>query len=357
MQKIDAIIEQAYAATDFPALSFQTESWAKTRPLAGLRVIDASPIFRNTLTKYRALTTAGAQLFVGLTDLFPHDPKVKNLLEEAGIPVVRNDGTHFETDLILDNAGSFSAWTPRLGYVELTRSGAEKYASSTQPVFFADGGRIKRIETCLGTGEGFYRAMEQLGYSDWNGKKLIVFGSGKVGSGLVFYAKQKGAVVTVISDPATATPLIRSRADAIIDFRDEAAAYAAVSDAFAVVSATGVCGAHNHGSLPEALVNSDALLANMGVEDEYGPRVPVERVLGGKKSLNFFLEEPTHLRYIDATLALHNAGAVFLAEHAGALAPGLLTPPDSVEDEILRVTCERGVIGEEMKILGELETE
>lgn len=355
MQKINAVIEHAYAASDFPALNFQTETWAKTRPLAGLSVIDSSPIFRNTLTKYRALLAAGAELYVGITDLFPHDPATKRLLEDAGIPVVRNDGERFEVDLILDNAGSFSAWEPRLGYVELTRSGAEKYAPANKPVFFADGGRIKRIETCLGTGEGFYRAMEQLGHSNWRGKKLVVFGSGKVGSGLVFYAKQKGAHVTVVSDPASATPLIRNRADEIIDFRDEPATTAAVKNAFAVVSATGVRNAHDRGALPAALVASSALLANMGVEDEFGPRVPANRVLGGKKSLNFFLEEPTHLRYIDATLALHNAGAVFIAEHAGKLAAGLITPPASVEEELIRVTKEHGVIAEEMKILCELE--
>lgn len=354
MQKIDAIIEDAYPKTDFPALNFQTEKWAQTRPLAGLKIVDASPIFRNTLTKHRALIAAGAKLYVGLTELFPHDPAVKALLESEGIPVVRNDSTPFPVDLILDNAGSFSHWSPRLGYVELTRSGAEKYASADKPVFFADGGRIKRIETCLGTGEGFYRAMAQLGYSDWNGKKLIVFGSGKVGSGLVYYAKQKGAYVTVVSDITSVTPLIRAQADALVDFRDEAQVITAIREAFAAVSATGVCGAHDHGNIPEALTDSTALLANMGVEDEYGPRVPAERVLGGKKSLNFFLEEPTHLRYIDATLALHNAGAVFLAENASALAPGLITPPDAIEDEILEITRARGVIAEEMKIIREL---
>lgn len=354
MQKIDRLIESVYRKTDCPALDFQRENWAKTRPLAGLTVIDASPIFRNTLVKYCALLAAGAKLFVGLTDLFPHDPAIKELLEAEGVPVVRNDSAPFSPDLILDNAGSFSAWTPRLGYVELTRSGAEKYATADKPVFFADGGRIKRIETCLGTGEGFYRAMAQLGYSDWAGKKLIVFGSGKVGSGLVFYAKRKGAFVTVISDISTATPLIRANADALVDFRDEARVAEAVAEAFAVVSATGICGAHDRGNLPEALVQSSALLANMGVEDEYGPRVPAERVLGGKKSLNFFLEEPTHLRYIDATLALHNAGALFLARNAVRLASGLVIPPDDVENEILEITRERGIISDEMSVLRDL---
>lgn len=354
MQKIFRLLESVYRKTDCPALDFQRETWEKTRPLDGQTVIDASPIFRNTLVKYRALIAAGAKLFVGLTDLFPHDPAIKKLLEDEGIPVIRNDSAPFSPDLILDNAGSFSAWTPRLGYVELTRSGAEKYASASKPVFFADGGRIKRIETCLGTGEGFYRAMAQLGHSDWTGKKLIVFGSGKVGSGLVFYAKQKGAFVSVISDISTATSLIRANADELIDFRDEPQVLKAIGEAFAIVSATGICGAHNHGNVPEALVQSSALLANMGVEDEYGPRVPAERVLGRKKSLNFFLEEPTHLRYIDATLALHNAGALFLVQNAAHLAPGLVIPPDAVENEILEITRRHGIISAEMLVLREL---
>ena len=49
----------------------------------------------------------------------------------------------------------------------------------------------------------------------------------------------------------------------------------------------------------------------MGVEDEYGETFPADRVLNGKRPLNFLLEEPTQLRYIDATFALHRA----LAEH------------------------------------------
>lgn len=350
----DSVISAHYSPSDFPALNAQCETWAKTRPLAGLKIVDATPVFRNTLTKWRALIAAGAELSVGVTELFPHAPDVRKYLESEGVPVVREDGAKFDADLVLDNAGAFAAWRARIGRVELTRSGAEKYAGAAEPVFFADGGRIKRIETCLGTGEGYFRAMEARGFGDWAGRNLLVFGSGKVGSGLVFYAKKKGARVAVVTDPATATPLVRRLADAIVDFRDEAGVLAAVGDAFAVVSATGVRGAHDRGNLPDALTRSRALLANMGVEDEFGPRVPAERVLGGKKSLNFFLDEPTHLRYIDATLALHNAGALFLAERAGTLPPGLIFPPAEIEDEILRVTRSRGVIADEMSVLSEL---
>ncbi|MBQ2731813.1 MAG: hypothetical protein IJF68_02030 [Opitutales bacterium] len=351
MKKIDEILASAYTEKDFPAAAYQTEIWAKTRPLEGLSVIEASPIFRNTMTKYRALIAAGARLTIGWREGIIYDAAVMELMREAGVPVVRWDDEPVEVDLILDNAGGFSAWKPRLGFAELTRSGVEKYRNSDRPVFLADGGRIKRIETFLGTGESFYRAMAQRGYADWAGKKLVIFGSGKVGSGLIYYAKQKGAYVVSVTDPATVTEKTRKRIDELVDFRDTEKTALAVADAFAAVTATGIRGALDRGNVPDALVASPALLANMGVEDEFGPRVPASRVLGEKRSLNFFLEEPTHLKYIDATLALHSAGAVYLAQNAGRLPSGIILPPDDIEDEILRITRERGCIADEMDFL------
>ncbi|MBQ6705542.1 MAG: hypothetical protein IJN19_06040 [Opitutales bacterium] len=351
MKKINEILAAAYTEQDFPAAFHQTKLWAKTRPLEGLTVIEASPIFRNTMTKYRALVAAGARLIIGIRDGIIYDAAVVELMREAGFRIVRWDDTPFEVDLILDNAGGFSAWKPRLGFAELTRSGYEKYKNSDKPVFLADGGRIKRIETFLGTGESFYRAMAQRGYADWAGKKLVIFGSGKVGSGLIFYAKQKGAYVVSVTDPASVSEKTRERIDELVDFRDTAKTAQVVADAFAAVTATGICGALDRDGVPEALVASSALLANMGVEDEFGPRVPAERVLGEKRSLNFFLEEPTHLKYIDATLALHSAGAVYLAQNAGKLPSGIILPPADIEDEILRITRERGCIAEEMDFL------
>lgn len=351
MKKIDEVLAAAYTEKDFPAAFYQTQLWAKTRPLEGLSVIEASPIFRNTMTKYRALIAAGARLTIGIRDGIIYDPAVVDLIRGTGIPVVRCDESPFEVDLILDNAGGFSAWKPRLGFVELTRSGYEKYKNSEKPVFLADGGRIKRIETFLGTGESFYRAMAQRGYADWVGKKLVIFGSGKVGSGLIYYAKQKGAYVISVTDPASVSGKTRERIDELVDFRDIEKTVAVVSDAFAVVTATGIRGALDRGNVSEALVASPALLANMGVEDEFGSRVPDSRVLGEKRSLNFFLEEPTHLKYIDATLALHSAGAVYLAQNAGTLPRGIILPPEDIEDEILRITRERGCIADEMDFL------
>ena len=96
MKKIDEILASAYTEKDFPAAAYQTEIWAKTRPLEGLSVIEASPIFRNTMTKYRALIAAGARLTIGWREGIIYDVAVMERMREAGVPVVRWDDEPFE---------------------------------------------------------------------------------------------------------------------------------------------------------------------------------------------------------------------------------------------------------------------
>jgi adenosylhomocysteinase len=91
----------------------------------------------------------------------------------------------------------------------------------------------------------------------------------------------------------------------------------------------------------------------MGVEDEFGEMVPQSRVLNEKAPLNFMLEEPTHLKYIDASLALHAAlGECLLndiAENNGnAPFKGPNNPPDEIEQKILMTTIQNGFIGQEI---------
>ena len=112
-------------------------------------------------------------------------------------------------------------------------------------------------------------------------------------------------------------------------------------------------GALDRPQVVEALLASGAVLANMGVEDEYGPGVPATRVLAEKKPLNFILEEPTHLKYIDASLALHAAlGELLVREAADGLTAnkkaGPLDPPSELEQRILSMTMQDGLIGPEI---------
>ena len=128
-------------------------------------------------------------------------------MREWGVPVVTpaemlEAESHGEfVDLVLDCAGPFAVLHPKIGFVELTRSGVHYYKNAEKPVYVADSGIVKRIETSLGTGDGYFRALEKLGFGgDFEGKKFLVFGSGKVGSGIALQGVRRGCNVTVVTD-------------------------------------------------------------------------------------------------------------------------------------------------------------
>lgn len=375
----DEIIDDTYEASEYPALAGLTQEWLETRPFAGLRVLAATPVFRNTLVQYRALLAGGAELSVGVANdsdagaEMPCDSGVVALLRESNIPVLGlQDALKAESrgegfDLILDCAGQFSACHPKYGFVELTRSGVQFYENSEKPVYVADSGIVKRIETSLGTGEGYVRALLQLGYGNvgrngadaggagaaFAGKSFVVFGSGKVGQGIVLQLLREGAHVQVVTDKTRGvSPFLDANDVPVTDCNDLKSVVALVSAADFVVTATGVKGALDRPELTAALLSSKAVLANMGVEDEYGSSVPAGRVLAEKKPLNFILEEPTHLKYIDASLALHGAlGELLVREAADASDKknaGPMDPPSELEQRILSMTMQDGLIGPEI---------
>ena len=115
-----------------------------------------------------------------------------------------------------------------------------------------------------------------------------------------------------------------------------------------MISATGIRGAL--APFAQLLLDSGALLVNMGADDEFGPGIPPERAVNGKRPVNFMLPEPTSTRYIDPTLALHNAGILELMQSNGK--SGIITPSDPLEDAILADVRAAGVINAEIDALG-----
>ena len=245
--------------------------------------------------------------------------------------------------MVADCAGASRKVNSRYGYVELTRSGLEYYADWKQPVFSADSGVLKKLETILGTGEGFLRAMKQLGYDDFQNKKVLVFGGGKVGQGVARYAQSAGAKVAIADLNKIPVPENIS----LIDGNDPPAVRQAIADAWCIVSVTGVAGALARWA--DDLVKTPALIANMGVEDEFGPGVPLDRVLNVKHPLNFILEEPTHLKYIDATMALNNYGIEKLCRDE--LPDGMNFPELELEKIIVSDIKNGGIIAAEMEFI------
>ena len=387
---LSSVLDDVYLPNEYPALAALEAEWSETRPFVGLRVLVATPIYRNTMTEYRALLAGGASLMVGCSGL--NDGEVVDFLKDYDVPVVtpaemlEAESRGESVDLVLDCAGAFASLHPKIGFVELTRSGVHYYKNAQKPVYVADSGIVKRIETSLGTGDGYFRALEKLGYgasgnsseTSFDGKRLLVFGSGKVGSGIALQGVRRGCCVTVVTDlarlqsqaaqsetSANSMPagdfsqMLEQNGVGVVDCHDFANVSELIDCADFVVSATGVKNALAAPELQNSLLTTLAVLANMGVEDEYGEAIPPERVLNGKVPLNFILEEPTHLKYIDTSLALHAALAERLVQEAATLEDssdaasaendaGLRYPPQELEQRLLSIAIQDGVIGPEI---------
>lgn len=335
-QRIKDYLLDFYPPEEWPTLLHQAEEWAETQPLAGLRVLDASPLYRNTLGKFMALLAAGAEVYVPRRTTMPADPATEAMLPDFGIRTAEKGQDDF--DIVLDCAAQCSRYTPYLGYAELTRSGVPVYERARRPVIVADAGRIKRVETTLGTGESFFRALAQLGYSDLQGRRLLVVGYGKVGRGIVHYARKNGMKIMVadVEDKAGELPgdIGFVNVNDLEDLNDT------VLHAWCVVTATGRINALHNRLDSKALIASPVLLANMGIDDEFGTKIPPHRVLNDKKPLNFILEEPTRMCFIETTLALHNACALELL--TADLPSTCLPPPPDVEERLLQIATTHG---------------
>ena len=417
---LSSVLDEAYLPNEYPALAVLEDEWTVKRPFEGLRVLVATPIYRNTMTQYRALLAGGAKLLVGFWGM--NDGKIVEFLKDNCIPVVspaemlEAESRGEFVDLVLDCAGSFAGLHPKIGFVELTRSGVQHYNGAKKPVYVADSGIVKRIETSLGTGDGYFRALEKLGYGEsFEGKRLLVFGSGKVGSGIALQGVRRGCNVTVVTDLKRAqseqpvlsenaenaanlenaenaanlenaansvdsatpvseasekmpagdfSPILLQNGVEVVDCHDYETVSSLIYATDFVVTATGVKYALAAPELQEPLLSTAAILANMGVEDEYGEFLPAERVLNKKGPLNFILEEPTHLKYIDTSLALHAALAELLVQEVKSAASGeratseavatsgnamgLRFPPQELEQRLLSIAIQDGVIGPEV---------
>lgn len=329
----------SYDPREFPALWALIEAGERDRPLTGVRVLSGFPVWTNVLPQMWAMQSAGADLVVSPDPRVPHDPEVVAELPELGVPVVKPERQGRPFDVVLDCAGIHADVSSTYGYVELTQSGVEPYRRCPQPVFLVDAGRIKLIENSLGTGDGFVRAMAAAGFADLRDRSIVIIGGGKVGRGIAHRVQQSGAIATIVDSVSGSDSTF-----GWIDREDRSAVRASLVDAWCVVTATGVPEAMSE--YATELNEGDALLANMGVADEFGERVAEGRVLNAKKPLNFALPEPTRLRYIDPSLALAIAGIVEV--RSGRLAAGLNAPDPLLEDRILRPVRDHGFVAAEL---------
>ena len=300
-------------AGDYPFLQRLNEAWARTRPLGGLSVLHNLAITRETLLKLEPLLLGGAEVTVThlrLPGLRPREDCIA-VLKAAGVAVeVDHDRISGRFDFALDCCAQIPAMTGveiTRGYVELTQSGTPAYRNlqTRLPIYSVDDSRLKRLEAMYGTGEACVRAIRQFIKPDLAGETFLLIGFGKVGRGIAKHLVRAGAHAVVCDVDPGARARAQRLGHATLAGDDRQALRDAANRAFAVIAATGVEGVVQRLLRPDE-IDPEVHLINMGADDEYGAAFPASRIAGDKAPLNFLLDAPTAMYFIDPIFGAHN---------------------------------------------------
>ena len=293
-----------------PCLVDQIENFTKTRPFDGKRILDATPVYFNTLLKYEAIIAGGGHLEVFCNNR-NFDYRVIGIIQQLGIPVHTTTENIGGFDLVFDCGAELKKVNSHCGRVELTASGVAQYRSCSEFVVSVDNSRLKEYETRYGTADGLIRALKKLNLvqdSFGTAHNVLIFGYGKVGKGICRELAAYNYNVYVVEKPGKVIdsyPCFYTNQKEII--------FSVISNSELVISAVGTYNAVGEMlDLWRTRFPEHVRFINMGYEQDF---VNWENAENGGYPLNFILEEPTLTCYIDPVMALSNAsGARLLKE-------------------------------------------
>ncbi|MFC5045800.1 NAD-binding protein [Aquimarina hainanensis] len=331
-QFIDSI-KKEYPDSELPFLKRQLKRVQSSKPYQGIRILHNIPFTKETIVKLEVLYAGGADVTVISPSFMEVDPTlVASFIDAGGIwkdALTPNDSF----DIHLDCAAELLTHKqPAIGTVEITGTGTNKYkATTTYPVISVDQSAIKMLEGVLGTGEAFIRAFKQLATEEIHNKHFMIFGYGKVGKGIAHYLKKETPHITIVeNDPLKVAQAQQAGFNGLIA-RETTQVQAAADKMDAIVTATGVRNVIS--DTYDSTFFASKYLANMGGEDEFGTAFATEDVLCNKMPINFFIEKPTLMRYLDPVFYAHNSGVDLLL--FANLKNGLHPFPAFIADEVV----------------------
>lgn len=273
---------------------------SKEKPYQGLNVFYNAHLTLSSLLQIEALVVSGANVTVTCSPGLKCDPQVAAILNEANLPITDyNSIGHANCDIGLDCCGGLLAIaSSKYGMIELTQTGVNKYNQykPNYPVISIDDTEVKLLETLLGTGDGFVRGFHRLANTGLLGKNFVVVGYGKVGQGVVKSLLPFTKNITIIDRDIRNINNVHSTT-AVYDINDTSNVVKALQEAFCIVTATGE--QHIMSKYFERDMIGAKYLANMGSEDEWGDKFTADEVLYNKMPINFCLDYPTQLLFLD----------------------------------------------------------
>ncbi len=301
-----------------PFMHKQWQDWRDTQPLLGLKVLHHVPVVPNTLLKIACLVAAGAEVVVTNPSFLPANLAAVNALAADGVTYVSdlNQLRGVEFDIYFDCCAELyqALGRPKIGAIELTASGHQYYCAQQLdfPVVSVDQTLTKQLETLFGSAVSAQTSIAQLTGLDVAKQSWLIIGFGKIGRGLGYFCVKHGAPVTIVDINPAARLAAQILGINAIDPADLVAMQAAFAAADIVITATGQTAAV--AAYPKEWF-AGKVLANMGVSDEYGEHFSKTEVLNQKLPVNFVLDDPTPMEFIDPEFFAHNIAALELLKH------------------------------------------
>lgn len=284
-----------------------TATLSQTKPYQGLRILHNIPLTMEAVLKIEPLLAGGAEVTMSCINTIEPSTQAIQFLHDINITVDLAKKDTGDYDLYLDCCAELAHLKPpRLGTIELTQTGSELYKNKqlTYPVISVDDSIIKIIENFYGTAEGFIKGFTKLTQADLDNKKFIIFGCGRVGKGIVnallLYTKQ-----LVLVDKQAGILRLGNIQLPVISIIQLDQIKIALADAFCVITCTGQKDFMSQ--YFEKRDISSVYLANIGIEDEYGPKFAEADVLFAKRAINFCADSISQMKYLDPVFYAHNS--------------------------------------------------
>lgn len=323
-----------FAIREIPFLTEMRHELQKNPLLKGLTILHNTPLTLATAFKLEVLAFGGAKIVATCIKALPPEQRAVELLQAANIPVQIEHVFHGDYDIHLDCCGELIVQKPpRIGAVELTQTGSEIYRKTPikYPIVSVDDSKLKIIETFFGTGDGFIRALQLVKQNDIYNKAYVVFGYGKVGRGIVHALKKITSNITIVDH---IKPPLFPKDLKFINTNNLKAIRKAISESFAVVTASGIKGLITNFYCFTKSDFGQSILINMGAEDEYGNNFSLNDIEFEKKPFNFVLQEPTAYRYLDPIFYAHNLSIDLIRNNA--IQNGYHSFPETIAQSILK---------------------
>lgn len=369
------------------------ERWESTLPLKGKRVLVNCHITLSTLIILDVLKMAGAEVDITATNpLVVHSDALQAINASSSV-------TYIEPESILENqkpgnydvlldcyAGLLNTVLPKHGTVELTHTDAYNAVDLQAPVISADSSDTKNIETFYGTGDAFWRVYKQEYDKDmasqitpyeeniksakrivanstarsasqprdvigsallnllskmpnegYKNNKFIIFGYGKVGSGIAHNLYNAGVPkqnIIIIDISSTACTCAKLDGYPFLRLNDENKHLITekIGQAGCIVTATGVKGCiskfFDREDFPKNLQ-----LFNMGTPNEWGDKFAETEIYHNAQPANFALAYPTQVKFLDPIFKTLLLGAEHLVTHP--LKPAFHRLPVEIDVNVL----------------------